>query len=245
MSKKINIGKLLLLLLIPAVLIALYFFATKNSDSEVCKDVSITLNYKTDQSLLTEKDIYQILGFPAGKSQLIGKNAGELKLNEMESKLLKNSTIKSAEVYIGMSGVLKIEVTQRNPMFRVMPNGRRGYYICEDTVKIPLSDNFTPDLIPATGFVNDKIDRQLYYIVGFVNNNSFWKKQIQQFFVNENRDILFVPYTGVHEVILGDTSNLNEKFNKLEVFYKKGLNKIGWDKYKSINLKFKGQVICK
>ncbi len=245
MSKKINIGKLLLLLLIPVALIALYFLATKNSDNEVCKDVSITINHKSEESLLSELDIYKILGYPAGKSQLIGKKAGELKMNEMEKKLIKNLTIQKAEVYVGISGELKIEITERNPILRVIPGGKRGYYICDDGAKIPLSNNYTPDLIPATGFMNDKIDRKLYYIVGFVNNNSFWKEQIQQFFVNENQDVSFIPFTGVHEVILGDTSNLDEKFKKLEVFYKKGLSKLGWNKYKSINLKFKGQVICK
>ncbi len=245
MSKKINIGKLLLLLLIPAVLIALYYFATKNSDNEMCKDVSITINHKTEESLLTEKDIYKILGYPAGKSQVIGKKAGDLKMNDMENILTKNMTIQKAEVYIGISGDLKIEITERNPILRVIPDARTGYYICDDGTKIPLSNNYTPDLIPATGFMNDKIDRKLYYIVGFVNNNSFWKEQIQQFFVSENQDVSFVPFTGVHEVILGDTSNLDEKFKKLEVFYKKGLSKLGWNKYKLINLKFKGQVICK
>ncbi len=245
MSKKINIGKLLLLLLIPAVLIALYYFATKNSDNEMCKDVSITINHKTEESLLIEKDIYKILGYPAGKSQVIGKKAGDLKMNDMENILTKNMTIQKAEVYIGISGDLKIEITERNPILRVIPDARTGYYICDDGTKIPLSNNYTPDLIPATGFMNDKIDRKLYYIVGFVNNNSFWKEQIQQFFVSENQDVSFVPFTGVHEVILGDTSNLDEKFKKLEVFYKKGLSKLGWNKYKLINLKFKGQVICK
>lgn len=245
MSGKVNIKKLFLLILIPVVIVSLYYLAIKSSSNTVCKDVEISMNYKTEKPLLTESDIYKLLGFPVGKTQLIGKNSKDLNMNEMEKKLLKNPTIKKAEVYIGMSGIMKIEISQRQPVLRVMPTAKRGYYICDDRVKIPLSANFTPDLIPATGFMNDKIDSKLYYIVGFVNNNSFWKEQIQQFFVSENQDISFIPFTGVHEVILGDTSNLDEKFKKLEVFYKKGLSKIGWDKYKSINLKFKGQVICK
>ena len=245
MSKKINIKKLLLLILIPVILIALYFYATKNRDNVECTNVVVKIHYKTEKPLITEADIYKFLELPEGKKNLIGKYSANLKMNEMETKLLQKPIIKSADVYIDMSGEVKMEITQRNPVIRVIPNGKAPYYICDDKVKIPLSSHYTPDLIPATGFVNDKIDRKLYYIVGFVNNNSFWKEQIEQFFVSENQDISFIPFPGVHEVIPGDTANLDEKFKKLEIFYKKGLNKIGWDKYKSINLKYKGQVICK
>ena len=245
MSGKVNIKKLLLLILIPVVLLGLYFFASRNKDNVECKDVAIKINFKTEMPLITEQDIYHYLELPDGKKSLIGKYSAKLKMNEMEKKLLKKPVIKKAEVYMGMGGEMGIEVTQRNPILRVIPSGKTAYYICDDRVKIPLSGRYTPDLIPATGFVNDIIDRKLYSIVGFVNNNAFWKGQIQQFFVSENKDISFIPIPGMHEVILGDTANLDEKFKKLEIFYKKGLSKIGWDKYKSINLKFKGQVICK
>ena len=245
MTNKINKGKLLLLLLIPIVLTVVYFIASNHNEDNVCQNVKIEISFSTEKSLITQNDVYNLLGFENGKTDMIGKTLGQLKINDMEKKLLKNTTIKKAEVYMGMGGILQIEITQRTPIFRVMPSTKNGYYVCDDRVKIPLSSNFTPDLIPITGFVSDKIDKSLYSVVGFVNNNSFWKAQIQQFFVHQNQDISFIPTTGVHEVIIGDTTNLDEKFKKLEIFYKKGLNKIGWDKYKIINLKYKGQVICK
>jgi cell division protein FtsQ len=44
--------------------------------------------------------------------------------------------------------------------------------------------------------------------------------------------------------LLGDAHDLDEKFRKLFAFYRYGLNKIGWNKYSIINIKFKNQVIC-
>ncbi len=245
MIKKINIGKLLFVLSVPVVLISLYLLATRTNQNDICKDIRIKINYKTESPLLTDAHIYKILGMPLGKENLIGKSSNALNFNAMEEKLLSYPSIKNAEIYLGMSGILKMDITQRHPLLRVMPQSQLGYYICEDGVKIPLSSNFSPNVIPVTGFMNDKIDRKLYCIVRFVNNNSFWKEQIQQLFVSDNQDISFIPTIGVHEVILGDTNNLEKKFNKLDLFYKNGLSKIGWDKYKSINLKYKGQVICK
>jgi cell division protein FtsQ len=49
---------------------------------------------------------------------------------------------------------------------------------------------------------------------------------------------------GNHKIILGDCSDLEQKFKKLFAFYKDGLNKIGWNTYKTINLKYKNQVVC-
>jgi len=245
MTRKINIRKLLLVVSIPLIIVVVYFFSTRAKGNEICKDVEVKINYKTEKPLLTEQDVYKYLNHPEGKNAFIGKTKGSLKMNEMETDLLKKSTIKKADVYLGMSGDMKIEITQRHPILRVTPNGKVGYYLCDDRSKIPLSPNFTPDLIPVTGFVNAKIDKSLYSLIGFVNNNTFWKEQIQQFFVSENQDISFIPFTGAHEVIIGDTLDLDHKFKKLEIFYKKGLSKLGWDKYKSVNIKYKGQVICK
>ena len=68
--------------------------------------------------------------------------------------------------------------------------------------------------------------------------------QIEQIYVNENTDIELVPKTGEHEIVLGDVNDLKDKFNKLMIFYLKGLNNLGWDVYKKINLKYKNQVVC-
>jgi len=244
MSGKLNIGKLSLLILVPVLFIAIYFFAGRKNDHAVCEGVNIKINFKTEKALLSEADIYKYLGLKNSKD-LIGKYTEALHVNDMEKLLLLQKSILKAEIFMGLSGEMTIEVTQRHPILRVFPEGYVGYYLSEEQVRMPLSKNFTPDLIPVSGFMNDKIDRSLCAIVRYVNNNSFWKEQIEQFFVDANADISFIPFTGVHEVIIGDTTNLDEKFKKLEIFYKNGLSKIGWNKYKSVNLKYKGQVICK
>ena len=37
---------------------------------------------------------------------------------------------------------------------------------------------------------------------------------------------------------------MEEKFNKLEIFYSEGLNYVGWNKYSIIKLDYNGQVVC-
>jgi len=85
---------------------------------------------------------------------------------------------------------------------------------------------------------------QLFSLANFINQNPFWNAQINQVFINQNGDFELIPRVGNHRIILGNTQNMDKKFNKLKLFYQKGLNNTGWNEYSIINLKFKNQVVC-
>ena len=245
MHNKRKIIVIILVLLIVFGAGTLYYFSTKTNNKAVCNDVEIKINHKTQKTLINEIDIYSFLKINERKRYFLGKPLNKIDIKEIEYKLRKKPEIKNADVYFNISNQLVIEIEQRNPILRVINNEGKEYYICDDFTKINVSKHFSPYISPVSGNVNAKMDKIMYSLVMYVNNNSFWKDQIQQYFVNENYDISFIPTTGAHEVILGDIGNLDEKFKKLETFYLKGLKKTGWEKYKTINLKFKGQVICK
>ncbi|MEP7169164.1 MAG: cell division protein FtsQ, partial [Bacteroidota bacterium] len=77
-----------------------------------------------------------------------------------------------------------------------------------------------------------------------IANDAFWNAQVEQIYVTEQSEIELIPRVGNHRIILGDASQLDEKFNKLMIFYKQGLNNTGWNNYNTINLKFTNQVVC-
>jgi cell division protein FtsQ len=56
--------------------------------------------------------------------------------------------------------------------------------------------------------------------------------------------MILVPRIGNHLIELGRADNLDGKLDKLKRFYKEGLNKVGWNKYKTLNIEFDKQVIC-
>jgi cell division protein FtsQ len=79
----------------------------------------------------------------------------------------------------------------------------------------------------------------------YVDKDPFLKAFIEQIFVRADNELVLIPKVGNAYIIFGDTKNLEVKFEKLLVFCKEGLNRIGWNKYRSIDLRFEGQVICK
>ena len=57
-------------------------------------------------------------------------------------------------------------------------------------------------------------------------------------------DIELIPRVGNHTIVFGDANQIESKFEKLIVFYNKGLSNTGWNEYSVINLKYEGQVVC-
>jgi cell division protein FtsQ len=84
----------------------------------------------------------------------------------------------------------------------------------------------------------------LFKIATYVDKDAFWKAQIEQIFVTAESEYLLIPKIGDHTIVFGTAENMEEKFEKLLLFYKEGLSRVGWEQYKSINVKFKNQVVC-
>ena len=54
-----------------------------------------------------------------------------------------------------------------------------------------------------------------------------------------------VPRVGNHIIALGPPTKLEEKLTRMKEFYTEGLNKVGWNKYSRISLKYDNQIVCK
>jgi cell division protein FtsQ len=132
---------------------------------------------------------------------------------------------------------------------------------------MPLSDKYTMKVLVANGNilepyskryqnsvhdiakdsllkVTSKLD-ELYAMATFISADPFWKAQIHQIYYNNDNEMEIVPMVGDQKIIFGDTTAMEEKFNKLMTFYHEGLNTTGWwNKYSIINLKFRNQIVC-
>jgi cell division protein FtsQ len=90
----------------------------------------------------------------------------------------------------------------------------------------------------------NKLFADLYRLGTYITKDKFWNAQIQQIYVNSSGDFELIPRIGSHEIVFGDFTDCDIKFRNLMSLYKNGLPVMGWNTYKTINLKFKGQVVC-
>jgi cell division protein FtsQ len=245
-------------LFIIAVIIALLGFVENKNVDVVCHSMEISIDRPNKNFFVMEDDVRNmVLNLGYGE----GMRIDLVDVAHLEKLLNNNSSIGYAEVYSTIDGVLKIELSQRNPILRVFTEYGDSYYIDENGWMMPLSDKFTSRVLVANGAVKtsfsmgydmnimdlkqeDQRLKDLYQLASFINNDSFLKAQIVQIYVKENGDLELIPRVGNQEIIFGKAENIKQKFDKLMVFYKQGLSKTGWNGYKRINLKYNNQVVC-
>lgn len=225
-----------------AVVISLYWIFRGKHNNRICSDFEVKVVNKSP-AFVDKPGIASHLR--ADSVLFIGRNWNDIDLTRIESSLLENDFIEQVDCYAGFDGILHMDITQKTAILRVIPDGKSGYYIDENGHSFPLSNKYTPRVLVATGPIHPGLHKKLYTFTMYVNQSTRWKPLVEQIFVDTNGDLIFTTRLGGHEVVIGDCTRLEQKFNKLDDFYNKVSKRQGWNKYKVINLKYRDQVICK
>ena len=102
-----------------------------------------------------------------------------------------------------------------------------------------------PQIRKDSALSNASVLDDIYELAKYLASDSLMSGLITQAYVNEEREIELYPAVGNQKIIFGDATGIEDKFEKLKTFYKEGLNSINnWNKYSTINLKYKNQVVC-
>lgn len=179
----------------------------------------------------------------------------QLNLQEIEQTIEQNEFVENCEAFINNKKSLGLRIQQKQPLFRVLHQNGVSYYVDKSGIKFPKSSKFTANVpvvggtivydVDSLGVQQSKSINDLMQFVEFTATNEMVKALVSSIDVEANGDLIITPRVGKHLINIGSANNLEEKFNRLFIFYKEGLNKIGWDQYDEINLKFKDQIIAK
>ncbi len=229
-------------------------FVNKQESNIKCRDVSVQI-YPEHELLFVDRDMVLQTIMPGGNEKKIeGKSILELNIPLIEEKLNRNDFIKKADVFTDMNGNLQAIVVQRRPILRLLKANGSSYYLDEEGRKMPVSMAFTAHVPVVTGnlfedysprdSMHSSVGMELYKIATYVDKDAFWKAQIEQIFVTAESEFVLIPKIGDHTIVFGSTEDMEEKFEKLLLFYREGLNRVGWETYSTINLTYKDQVVC-
>ena len=233
--------------IIVGVLLLGYFFIAgfyfrKDRNNRLCTEVEVVIKDSLEEYFVGERELHEILRkkgiYP------VKKKFASINTEEIEKAVLSNEMVANAEVYKTPSGIIKLEIEQKMPILRVM--GVKGNYYVDHRGKImPISFRYVANVPIATGYVEKEFAKSdLYKFALFLQENDFWNDLIVQIVVDENYDVILIPRVGNCRILLGTLSDFEEKLDKLMLFYKQVVPKMGWDKYSMINLKFKNQIVC-
>ncbi|MBP6334687.1 MAG: hypothetical protein KA444_04370 [Bacteroidia bacterium] len=239
-------------------------FSDSRQSKMLCNELVISILDTLGQSFVEPEDIRLTVHNKFG--ELKGQKMSSINISLLEKIIANNPFVADAEVFSSVDGKLNIEVLQRRPVVRVVNFNQESFYIDDQGFFMPLSDKYTARVPVANGYIfhreaermvtgltsntstvsDSSIStiRKVYNVSSYINKDDFWSAQIEQIYINANGEMELIPRVGLHTILLGDGSDLEDKFERLFLFYKEGLNKAGWEKFKTINLKYKDQVVC-
>ena len=195
------------------------------------------------------KKIERSFGFP-----LEGTPLNNIDIERLERVLREDPFISNADAYVDAGSVINIRIAQREPVLRVIDNNGLNYYLDKNGVQMPISEHFTARVLVATGsippYVPNFLEREkhllkdVFKLAGRIMEDDFFAPLIEQLYVSNRGEMTLIPKVGDQKILLGRIFRVDEKLENLKIFYKQGVPYEGWRKYKTYNLKYKGQVVA-
>lgn len=251
-----------ILLLIPVIyLIAMPVYNAASNSSKPCSGIVISIADSADYHFVTRRQLLNIAY--EGSRKIVGQPLGKISSQVIENRIDDRlRELKKAEVYITADGLLHLYVDQRNPLVRVIPDEGGDYFLDEEGYLfrkrnlynprlhiIEGNINITPAMLDSVSVLDTLIKgtilKDAFHFVKYINRDNFWSAQIDQIHVDSNDEISLIPRVGDHVIHLGTFEDYETKLNNLEAFYKDVMPVVGWNKYSTINLEYKDQVVCR
>ncbi|XZF13729.1 cell division protein FtsQ/DivIB [Chitinophagaceae bacterium MMS25-I14] len=250
-KRKISIRKILqvfVTLIVTTGCVLAIMSASKIQDKKMVKGISINIRNEDVCHFLDKKEVENLL-LNDRHIDLLHTPVTKLNLHSMEEIADANPWISDAQVYIDNQRVLHVSVTQRIPELRVFETDGNSYYLDTALKALPLSDryvHYTPVITNVPELKDDSMSNdlkgQMMAVEKIIGRDSFWNAQVQEIVINQDREFELIPVLGNHRILLGDTSRLKDKLDNVFIFYRKVLNKIGWNRYEVLDARFKDQV---
>lgn len=172
-------------------------------------------------------------------------------MRSIEQFLATSPYVKEAYVFLGVNGKLNLSIRQRMPVMRIVDNGGKHWYIDADTVRMPVSRNFTARVplvngnFPSTADVKTWPIETLFDITMILQEDEFMGSLIDQIYVETKSKVWLVPRLGPSKILITCESDLENQADRIKTFYKEALPSIGWDTYEYIDTRFAGQIVGK
>jgi len=253
-----RIGKKIYGVLVSLIILVLAFvsigFVNKDNVGYRVDDIAVNIENRSENFFVDEADVMALIMENEGDS-ILGDHFGAVNLKEIEERIESHSFVKEAEVFRDLKGHLVVAATQSKPVARIVAKNGKHAYISEEGLLLPVSSNYTARVIVLTGdymsqlskvesVLEDEYHAQLFELIKFVNQDSFWNMQIAEINVDRKGKIVMMPQVGNQRLEFGKAEDIEDKFKRLKIFFKEIMPTKGWNAYERVNVEFKDQIIC-
>ncbi len=233
-------------------------FISLGNEEAVCDGVVISLADSARHQFVTEDDLMRLI--MSTGIRVTGAKMSEVPLTTLEKKIKTYKELRVAEVYFSADKKMHVYADQREPVMRVVASYGGDFFIDREGVIMRRHNLYTPhlhiieiDMVfnpeQMTGkniYDSEKTENlaRAFELVNYIRSHSFWNSMIDYLSMSRDGRVVMVPRVGNHTILLGSAENYEEKLNNLLVFYREAMPVAGWDRYKVVNIEYKGQVVC-
>ena len=241
-----------------ACIIAAYIAGVQSRKPLVCKGIRIEVLDSAQNSFVTTSDVRKYLDKSYGK--LIGMPLDSIDLVKVEKAVDSRSAVLKSQAYVTRDSILNITVTQRKPVVRFQKKDG-GFYADAEGYIFPLQSSYASHVqiidgeIPLaanSGYKGDIEDpkekawfKSVMNVVNFIEGSKTWKGKIVQISVDEKGELILVPREGNEKFLFGQPNSLAEKFGKMEKYYTTIIPETGSERYRTVDVRFANQIVCK
>ena len=224
------------------------YYAWVQREAVRCQEIVVNINPSSPR-FLDETEITSML--EKSGEMILGKRLSAININKLETKLSSSSSLANVKVVkkvdskgLSFRGKIVVSLDERTPIIRIKDSGT-DYYMDLEGNKIPVSPKYVERIMIATGTIPDlETQTGLLKMAEFVNNDNFWKAQVEQVFIQKNGELLLLPQVGDYLIEFGKPEDWVTKFRNLKALYQQGFKNMGWNKYSIISVKYRNQVVC-
>jgi cell division protein FtsQ len=261
-SRFMRVLVLVFFVLIGAGTVVLWAFSISKHNVQPIPElrVSIQRGQGVDE-LMTKEEVDSIVHVHFGL--LVGTPMNQIDVGAIQVAVDRHPAVQSCNVFLGVDGILHVDIQQRAPMFRVLNSDGTGFYVDTLGQSFSLLDRavaYVPVFsaegtiasmeFPANKDYYDENALGLTYLdelVLFGNHmrkNADLKDWVEHVHLTSMGTIEVIPRIGRHVIDYGSIYNLEMKTKMLFQFYRSQLYITDLEKYSRINLNFENQIIC-
>lgn len=175
-----------------------------------------------------------------------GLSYKNISLDNMEKKIATIPFVKESQCYKSPGGYLCVDIIQRKPILRIKTPTQDLYLDSEGSLMNTSSAfcAYVPVLLSEKTLDKSYLKKDIYEFANFVYNDKFYSSLVEQLYIDANGKMEMVPRIGSQIVVLGSTEGYEKKMARLKKLYESGFSKVGWNKYKKIDLTYDNQAVC-
>ncbi len=174
-----------------------------------------------------------------------GQPASALNLHDMEARLRGLDNIESVNCLLSTDCSLRVHVRPIVPVARIFDQNGMQYFINREGKRVNALAGYRVDVPVVIGHFSQRMQPTIILpYIDYLQAHPELDALVSAIKVNGPRDIIIVPGVRGHVVNMGDTCDIDNKFQRLRAFYAQVMPVKGWQYYDTLSVKWRGRVIA-